>query len=53
MADDKESKGSNPSNNTEQEILQMLKGGFETEHILQQRVRAPKADAESEADAES
>ncbi len=51
MTDDKELKTPEPGNADNDEILKMLKGGFETEHVLQQRVRAEKADAGQKSDA--
>jgi hypothetical protein len=53
MAGDNESIDPQPSSKNEHEILRILKEGFETEHVLQRRVRAQKADAEPEADVET
>jgi hypothetical protein len=51
MPGDNEPKDLDPGNEDREKILQMLKGGFETEHILEQRVRAPEADAGRKPDA--
>lgn len=52
MPDDNEPNDPKPGNKDQERILQMLKEGFETEHILQQRVRAaPETDAQRKADA--
>lgn len=46
MPDGNEPADSNSADEEERRIIEILKGGFETEHVLRQRVRAPLEDAE-------
>lgn len=52
MADDNEPTDSNSADEEERRIIEILKGGFETEHLLQQRVLAPLDDTERNPDSD-
>ena len=60
MADDDESTDSHSADSTdsnsadeeERRIIEVLKAGFETEHVLQQRVLAPLDDTERNPDSD-
>ncbi len=52
MASDSDSTDSNSADEEERRIIEILKAGFETEHVLKQRVLAPLDDTERNPDSD-